>query len=134
MKQLYSYDIFDTCMVRTCGEPKHVFDILASIRCKSAFFPDLFLRKEKICIEIDGGYHFKRQHQDAHRDDVFRKNGFVVIRIKHLDTCVDVAFWQRLLDALEKENTYRSDIHPYVTELRQMINDKIRAWTIIEDG
>ena len=30
MKQLYSYDIFDTCMVRTCGEPKHVFDILAS--------------------------------------------------------------------------------------------------------
>ena len=29
MKQLYSYDIFDTCLVRTCGEPKHVFDILA---------------------------------------------------------------------------------------------------------
>ena len=107
---------------------------IAFVGCKSAFFPDLFLRKEKICIEIDGGYHFKRQHQDAHRDDVFRKNGFVVIRIKNLDTCVDVAFWQRLLDALEKENTYRSDIHPYVTELRQMINDKIRAWTIIEDG
>lgn len=30
MKQLYSYDIFDTCLVRTCGEPKHVFDILAT--------------------------------------------------------------------------------------------------------
>lgn len=30
MKQLYSYDIFDTCLVRTCGEPKHVFDILAA--------------------------------------------------------------------------------------------------------
>ena len=29
MKQLYSYDIFDTCLVRTCGEPKYVFDILA---------------------------------------------------------------------------------------------------------
>lgn len=30
MKQLYSYDIFDTCLIRTCGEPKHVFDILAA--------------------------------------------------------------------------------------------------------
>ena len=30
MKQLYSYDIFDTCLVRTCGEPKCVFDILAT--------------------------------------------------------------------------------------------------------
>lgn len=30
MKALYSYDIFDTCLVRTCGEPKHVFDILAT--------------------------------------------------------------------------------------------------------
>ncbi len=30
MKQLYSYDLFDTCLVRTCGEPKHVFDILAT--------------------------------------------------------------------------------------------------------
>ena len=29
MKHLYSYDIFDTCLVRTCGEPKHVFDMLA---------------------------------------------------------------------------------------------------------
>ena len=29
MKQLFSYDIFDTCLVRTCGEAKHVFDILA---------------------------------------------------------------------------------------------------------
>lgn len=30
MKQLLSYDIFDTCLVRTCGEPKHVFDMLAT--------------------------------------------------------------------------------------------------------
>ena len=30
MKQLYSYDIFDTCLVRTCGEPKHVFDMLGT--------------------------------------------------------------------------------------------------------
>lgn len=30
MKHLYSFDIFDTCLVRTCGEPKYVFDILAT--------------------------------------------------------------------------------------------------------
>lgn len=28
--KLFSYDIFDTCLVRTCGEPKHVFDMLAT--------------------------------------------------------------------------------------------------------
>lgn len=30
MKKLYSYDIFDTCLIRTCGDSKHVFDILAT--------------------------------------------------------------------------------------------------------
>ena len=30
MKQLYSYDIFDTCLVRTCGEAKNVFYLLAT--------------------------------------------------------------------------------------------------------
>lgn len=82
---------------------------IAFVGCKSAFFSDLFLRKEKICIEIDGGYHFKRQHQDVHRDDVFRKNGFVVIRIKNLDTRVNVAFWERLLEGLSKVEDTASD-------------------------
>ena len=26
---MYSFDIFDTCFVRTCGSPDFVFDILA---------------------------------------------------------------------------------------------------------
>ncbi len=29
MKRYYSFDIFDTCLVRTCGAPTKVFDILA---------------------------------------------------------------------------------------------------------
>lgn len=29
MKKTYSFDIFDTCLVRTCGNPAFVFDILA---------------------------------------------------------------------------------------------------------
>ena len=52
---------------------------VAFVGCKSAFFPDLFLRNEKVCIEIDGGYHFKRERQDAHRDKMFREHGFVII-------------------------------------------------------
>ena len=75
---------------------------VAFVECKSAFFPDLFLRNEKVCIEIDGGYHCKRERQDAHRDKVFRKHGFIVIRIKNLDTCINVAFWERLLEGLTR--------------------------------
>lgn len=29
MREYYSFDIFDTCLVRTCGDPKKVFNILA---------------------------------------------------------------------------------------------------------
>lgn len=29
MKKIYSFDIFDTCLGRICGEPKNLFDILA---------------------------------------------------------------------------------------------------------
>ena len=75
---------------------------VAFVGCKSAFFPNLFFRNEKVCIEIDGGYHSKRERQDAHRDKVFRKHGFIVIRIKNLDTCINVAFWERLLEGLNK--------------------------------
>ena len=104
---------------------------IAFVGCKYAFFPDLFLRKEKICIEIDGGYHFKRQHQDEYRDKMFKKHGFIVIRINNLDTCIDVAFWQRLLEGLEKDGGGRTDIRPFLSELHQMVDDKIRSWTMI---
>ena len=86
--------------------------------CNVAFFPDLFFRNERICIEIDGGYHFKRQRQDEYRDKIFKSHGFIVIRIKNLDTRVDVAFWQRLLEGLEKDGCDRTDIRSFVSELR----------------
>ena len=25
----YSFDLFDTCFVRACGDPKNIFDLLA---------------------------------------------------------------------------------------------------------
>lgn len=103
---------------------------VAFVRSK-AFFPDLLLRKEKICIEIDGGYHYKHIRQDEHRDKVFHRHGFIVIRIKNLDTRVNVAFWQRILEGLVKEGTERGDIQPYITELHQMIDEEIQSWTTL---
>lgn len=101
--------------------------------CNVVFFPDLFFRHEKICVEIDGGYHFKRQRQDEYRDKIFKSHGFIVIRIKNRDTLVNVAFWERLLEGLNKvEDTA---FHPHLTimkeELRRMISDEIRNWTNI---
>ena len=107
---------------------------VAFVGCKSAFFPDLFLRNEKVCIEIDGGYHCKRERQDAHRDKVFRKHGFIVIRIKNLDTCINVAFWERLLEGLIKVEDTVSHFHlaAIKEELRRMISDEICSWTRID--
>ena len=101
--------------------------------CDVAFFPDLFFRDERICIEIDGGYHFKRQRQDEYRDKIFKSHGFIVIRIKNLDTRVDVAFWQRLLEGMNKvENVaFHLQLPEMKEELRRMISDEIRNWTHI---
>ena len=96
------------------------------------YFPDLLLRKERVCIEIDGGYHKKRKEKDERRDNLFISHGFIVIHIKNQDTKVDVAFWQQLLDGLEKDGGNRSDINSFTSELRQMINDEICSWTTIE--
>ena len=96
------------------------------------YFPDLLLRKERVCIEIDGDYHKKRKEKDERRDNLFISHGFIVIRIKNQDTKVDVAFWQQLLDGLEKDGGNRSDINSFTSELRQMINDEICSWTTIE--
>ena len=96
------------------------------------YFPDLLLRKERVCIEIDGDYHKKRKEKDERRDNLFISHGFIVIRIKNQDTQVDVAFWQQLLDGLEKDGANRSDINSFTSELRQMINDEICSWTTIE--
>lgn len=96
------------------------------------YFSDLMLRKERVCIEIDGGYHEKRKKEDEDRDNLFISHGFIVIRIKNQDVNVDVAFWQRLLEGLEGFEADREEIRPFIDELRQMIDDEIRSWTIIE--
>ena len=105
---------------------------IAFSNSKEAYFPDLLLRKERICIEIDGGYHKNRKEKDAERDQMFKSHGFIVIRIKNEDTEVDVAFWQRLLEGMEKDAKDRNDIRPFIAELQRIIDDEICSWTIIE--
>ena len=102
---------------------------IAFSNSKEAYFPDLLLRKERICIEIDGEYHKNRIEKDAERDQMFKSHGFIVVRILNEDTEVDVAFWERLLEGLEKFGEHRSDIKSFIVELRQLINDEISSWT-----
>ena len=99
-----------------------------------AYYPDLFMVKEKICIEIDGGYHnmSKRMRLDAKRDNIFRSYGYTVIRIKNEDVRINVVFWQRLVEGLENIESGRPDIQAYVNELHQMIDTTKRSWTEID--
>lgn len=107
--------------------------VVAFADSNKLYFPDLLLRKERVCIEIDGGYHEKRKKEDEDRDNLFISHGFIVIRIKNEDVKVDVAFWQRLLEGLEDSEVDREDIRPFVNELRQMINDEICSWTCLPE-
>ena len=97
----------------------------------NAYYPDLFWRKAKICVEIDGGYHCRRTWYDTKRDSVFEQHGFATIRIKNRDVLVNVAFWQRLLEGLEKLHGDHPGIDQYIKELHQMIDTEIRSWTEI---
>ena len=83
----------------------------------NAYYPDLFWRKAKICVEIDGGYHCRRTWYDTKRDSVFEQHGFATIRIKNRDVFVNVAFWQRLLEGLEKLHGDHPGMEQYIKEL-----------------
>lgn len=99
----------------------------------SLFFPDLFFRKEGICVEIDGVAHDRKKERDARRDKIFMDNGLTVIRIKNKDTLVNVAFWQRLAEGLE---AYSGDevtaVEQFKAELREMIAEEVSNWTNLE--
>jgi len=99
-----------------------------------AFFPDILLRKQRICIEIDGGSHYKRVRQDMHRDTVFHNHGFTTIRIHNLDTRVDVVFWQCLLYGLDKISSSETDeiLCKMKRELESLITKEERKWIMID--
>lgn len=50
-----------------------------------SYFLDYYLPKEKIAVEIDGGYHKDRKREDKLRDSDFSSIGIRTIRIKASD-------------------------------------------------
>lgn len=118
-----AYRLLPACM-KKCVERNPP---IAFARLKTTYYPDLFFRDAKICVEIDGGYHHNRRFEDYIRDKAFKRRGFIVIRILNGDTRVDVAFWQRLLEGLEKSGTNRDDILLFINELRKTIDDVTKS-------
>jgi very-short-patch-repair endonuclease len=104
--------------------------------CNTAYYPDFVLFNERIIIEIDGGYHKgqKQIDRDEKKDKVFYDNGFAIIRIKNEDTCVNVSFWERLIEGLSKiaPNENRATIPLYIKELELMREREIRLWTSLD--
>lgn len=103
---------------------------------KTAYYPDFVLFKERIIIEIDGGYHNgKRQiERDEVKDQVFNRNDFEVIRIQNEDTNVNVAFWERLIEKMSeiKIDENRKTLPSFISELKTMREKEIRLWTSLD--
>jgi very-short-patch-repair endonuclease len=53
----------------------------------STFYVDLYLPELKLCIEIDGGYHFTpgQRHRDKLRSAAIRRSGLHLYRLKAAD-------------------------------------------------
>jgi len=52
-----------------------------------AFILDFYAKYPKLCIELDGGYHFtsEQQHKDLNRDTYLETLGITVLRFTNLD-------------------------------------------------
>jgi FMN phosphatase YigB (HAD superfamily) len=60
MKYTYSFDIFDTCLVRTCGSPQMVFSLMAQkLSNERAFIPDFV--KRRLQAETDAQIQLKKE-------------------------------------------------------------------------
>ncbi len=124
----YAYMLLPECM-KVKAERRPPVAFVGS----KAYFPDLFFRKEKICIEIDGGCHKKCVRKDKRRNRAFIKHGYKIIRIQNCDTCVAVSFWQQLIKGLEGLKKRSAFVSEAIKELRRMIDVKISSWAQTSD-
>lgn len=101
-----------------------------------AYYPDFIMTKERIIIEIDGGYHNlkKNQRRDKMRDETLMKEGFLTIRIKNEDTDVKTAFLERLVEGFSKIEPVgeRESLPSYIGELNRMIAEEMQRWLDID--
>jgi predicted HAD superfamily hydrolase len=60
MKHTYSFDIFDTCLVRVCGDPQMVFSLMAQkLSNEKAFVVDFV--KRRVQAETDAQFQLKKE-------------------------------------------------------------------------
>lgn len=76
--------VFRKVLVR--GKIKHKFQ-RAFIADGCFYICDFVFEKDKVCVEIDGGYHTTPQQRakDAAKDAYLRRRGFNVVRIQNQD-------------------------------------------------
>lgn len=89
-----------------------------------AYYPDFLFSKEKIIIEIDGyTWHHNAVERDRRRDDIFRNNGFLVIRVPASLVDNPFDFWFILFCEFAKleRRGDRSSLEKYINDLNMMV-------------
>jgi predicted HAD superfamily hydrolase len=68
MKQIYSFDIFDTCLVRACGSPQMVFSLMAQkLSNEKAFIADFVKRR----IQAEANAQFKLKKEAVTIEEIY---------------------------------------------------------------
>lgn len=105
---------------------------------KKAYFPDMFLRHERILIEIDGVTHSfeKRKKRDIERDAIFSEHGFITIRIRDDELNIYASYLRILRDELKKIDPVgaRKSLEGYIADLSKKIDEEIRHYTEIDEN
>lgn len=88
-------------------------------------FPDFLFREEKIIIEIDGKRHYEgdQPEEDRERDELFKNDGFIVIRIPASLVNTPLDYWFRLFCELAKieRTANRESLEEFINALDQKI-------------
>ena len=88
-----------------------------------AYFPDFLFAKEKLVIEIDGLQHLRQVEHDRLRDEIFKDNGYVVVRIQAQAVQNPFEFWFHIFCEFakveRKEN--RASLSCYIDDLNAMV-------------
>ena len=75
------------------------------------YIPDFISLKDKLIIEVDGGYHFdgEQPELDAERTKYLNEEGFIVLRFTNEDVLCDI---DNVLEEIEGVLTHPQQTHP----------------------
>lgn len=75
---------------------------------KLGFIPDFYIPKGEIIIEADGAIHKRQQAYDQRRDDIFKANGILTVRIPNERIMADPMAIAREIKELSAERAKQS--------------------------